>query len=268
MFLNLGKKNKSKAKGQEKSYCFKGQIWNSCLDTEKDLLIVETRDADAFQCWFYTIDLKKNKLLCEFQLEEECWWVGLKYAFDGNFVLYTYEDEKSPISKGVIIVDATRGIVRWKNEDYSFLDGQGNQICVRDTKEENNLTVSMESGRLVTFQELPDNKMVQTPMRYLPETDYFNETAELIKLVTDNVATESIEYLEHNNYLFISYYIYNELKQENHLLILTSKGLFVKEYCLSNHTKGIGFGDFVVYKNLLLFAVDNQNYTVLPIEIL
>lgn len=266
MFLNLGKKKKSKSAGLEKSYCFKGQIWNSCLDTEKDLLIVETRDADAFQCWFYTIDLKKNELLSEFQLQDECWWVGLKYAFDGNFVLYTYEDEQKPISKGVIVVDAIRGIVRWRKDTYCFLDGQGDQMCVSDSETKDNLTISIESGRISNYQEIPQNKSVQVPLRYLQGSDYFNETAELVKLVTNEVATESIEYLEYNNHLFISFYIYKEQKQENHLLILTEDGAFVKKYCLSNHTKGIGFGDFVVYKNIVLFAVNNQNYTVLPIE--
>ena len=96
--------------------------------------------------------------------------------------------------------------------------------------------------------------------------EYFNQTAQLIKLVTNNAPTECIEYLEVNNHLFISYYIYKEQKQENYLLILTSEGAFVNEYCLSNSSKGIGFGDFVIYKNLALFAINNQNYVVLPIE--
>ncbi len=266
MFLKLGKKNKSKSTGGEKSFCFKGQIWNSCLDTEKDLLIVETRDSDAFQCWFYTIDLKKNELISEFQLQEECWWVGLKYAHNGNYVLYTYEDEQKPISKGVIVVDAKRAIVRWKKENYCFLDGQADQMCVRDDETNNNLTIDIESGRVVAFQEEKTKNLVQVPTRYLQDSEYFDQTAQLVKLVTNEAPTECIEYLEHNNHLFISYYIYKEQKQENHLLILTSEGALKKQYCLSDSSKGIGFGDFVVYKNLVLFAVNNQNYTVLPIE--
>lgn len=198
MFLNLGKKKTVKSAGLEKSYCFKGQIWNSSLDTEKDLLIVETRDADAFQCWFYTIDLKKNELLSEFQLQDECWWVGLKYANNGSYVLYTYEDEQQPISKGVIVVDALRGLIRWRKEEYCFLDGQGDQMTVSNAETGDNLTVSIESGRIVCYQEFPENRDVQIPTRYLQDGEYFNETAELIKMVTDEVATESIEYLECN----------------------------------------------------------------------
>ena len=180
--------------------------------------------------------------------------------------MYTYEDEQKPISKGVIVVDAKRAIVRWKKDSYCFLDGQGGQISVHDDETENNLTVDIESGRLVTFQEVRDNKLVQIPTRYLQESEYFNQTAQLVKLVTNDAPTECIEYLEHNNHLFISYYIYKEQKQQNHFLVLTAQGSLVKQYCLSDSSKGIGFGDFVIYKNLVLFAVNNQNYTVLPTE--
>jgi len=266
VFLKLGKKNKPKSTGIEKSFSFKGQIWNSCLDIEKDYLVVETRDSDAFQCWFNTIDLKKNELVSEFTLQEECWWVGLKYAYNGSYVLYTYEDEEKPISKGVIVVDAKRAVVRWKNDSYCFLDGQGPQMCVRDEETDKNMTIDIESARIVSYQESSDNKLVRTPVRYLEKTDYFDQTAKLVTLVTNEFPSECIEYLEHKGYLFISYYIYKDQKQENHLLILTSDGVLVKEYCLSNSSKGIGFGDFVIYKNLVLFAVNNQNYTVLPIE--
>lgn len=266
MFLKLGKKNKSKSIEQEKSYSFKGQIWNSCLDTEKDLLIVETRDSEVFQCWFYAIDLKKNKLLSEFQLPEENWWVGLKYSNDGNYVLYTYEDEQSPVSKGVVVVDAYRGIVLWKKESYCFLDAQGDQMCVTDEENNVNLTVSIESGRVVKYQEQPANKQIQLPARYLQETEFFDQTASLVKLVKNHECVDSIEYLEAGNFLFVSYYVVKDLKQENNLLILTLEGDLIKEFCLSSQSKGIGFGDFVVYKSQVLFAVDNQEFTILPFE--
>ena len=60
MFLNLGKKSKSSPSPKEKTISLEGKVWNSCIDSSKDILVIETRDEDQLKVSFHTIDIKKG----------------------------------------------------------------------------------------------------------------------------------------------------------------------------------------------------------------
>lgn len=265
MFLNLGKKKKSKAEDFAQALELKGKVWNSCIDTDKDLLVVETRDADILECRFYVIDLKKKKIITDYQYNDEKWWIGLKYAFGGYFVLYTYEDEQNPISRGVIVIDGVRGVIRWRNETYCFLDAQGGQIMVTDSETKANMNINIDGGKVCSFTECSPTQNLKEPTRYLEQTEYFEQTASLIDMVKKEKAVESIEYLECDDLILVSYYTYKQQQQENKLLILNKEGVLRQEFQLSMGSKGISFGDFVVYKDLLMFSYEGNKYQLVDL---
>jgi len=266
VFLNLGKKKKSKVPELIKTLDLKGTIWNSCIDSAKDLLVVETRDSELLECRFYVIDLKKKEIITDYQYNDEKWWIGLKYAFDGYFVLYTYEDEQNPISKGIIVVDGVRGVIRWRNENYSFLDAQGPQIMVTDTETKSNMNINIDGGRVCCYKECPPCQNLKEPVRYLEDSEYFEQTASLIEMVKSEKPSEFIEYLEWEEKIILSYCTYIDQKQVNNLVVLDTEGKLLQEFNLSTGFKGISFGDYVVYKELLLFAIEGDKYQIVDLS--
>ncbi len=266
MFLNLGKKSKSSPSPKEKTISLEGKVWNSCIDSSKDILVIETRDEDQLKVSFHTIDIKKGKKLSTYEHPDHNWWIGLKYAYKGFFVLSKFQED-SPLSQGIIIVDATRGVIRWMNDEFSFLDGQKDQIMVSDKEKNVNLVLDIESGKSVSFEEYEDLE-IKLPQRYLQDTEYFKHTAEFIQLSTNDTPFECIEHLETEDLIISSYYCLNETAQENHLLISDLEGNLLRKFSLQDNQKGIGYGDFVVFKNNLIFVTNNRNVEILPLATL
>lgn len=264
MFLKLGKKSISSSSAQEKTISFEGKVWNSCIDSSKDIIVIETRDEDQLTVKFHCIDIKKGKELFCYQHPEHNWWIGLKYAHKGFFVLSQFQED-SPLSKGIFVIDSSRGVIRWKNNDYSFLDGQKDQIMVADKEKNINLALDIESGSPVQFEEFEDPE-IKLPQRYLQDTEYFKHTAEYIKITTNDTPFECIEHLETENLIISSYYSLNDTTQENHLIIADLEGKMLKKFQLQENQKGIGYGDFIVFKNTLIFITNNKNIKLLPLS--
>ena len=266
MFFNLGKKSNSSPSTIEKSVLLQGKVWNSFIDSSNELLIVETRNEESLKVIFYTIDLNSTKIISSYEHHENGWWLSLKYAFDGFFVLALL-NEDSPLSKGVIIIDSKRSTINWKNEDLSFLDGQRNQLMVKDATDECNRNLDIKNGQQIPFKEY-DDKEITHPQRYIENTTYFEQTAVYIEQLTKDNARECIEYLETDRLIICSYYKYEETNQSNHLIISDIDGNLLKSFNIQGKKKGIAYDNFTLYKDTLIFAINNEAINLLNLSLL
>ncbi len=254
------------------SILFDGTIWKILPDEARQLLLIETRNADLRQAEVYSLDLNKEELVLLQPLpNNEGWWIGLEDVYNGKAVLHTYADEQDPGHTGVYVYDMCSGSPLWQNTTVHYLGIQPGSMLVQDLKEKKLTILDSESGAVLETS-LPETqtiaafeayrekrfKIPRFPLHYPAKHAYFEPVSKFIQLKTGHIAIEGTDYLEVNDYIIISYYTLEGTTLCNRLLLCDTTGAILMQDILALNLIGLGSDTFFVLDQLLLF-IKNKN---------
>lgn len=137
----------------------KGIIWKIVLDDQNEILLLESRTEDK-QTFFYGFDFKNQKpLFKELQLEEK-WFISLEGIINGVAVFQGYENEFSPLKKGIIAYDTKLSKTLWQNYAYTCERITASGIIAYNSKIQPKKTelLETETGLLlksISLEDLP-----------------------------------------------------------------------------------------------------------------
>ncbi len=250
---------------------FDGLIWRiiPSANTDSDEWAVEIRNQESKTVRHAVIDLSvpETKWYAELPFAE--WSTQLTGSGSGRLFFHQYRQHELPQPDDLIAADSKTGLPEWVLPHHNF-------ISVLDDK------------RLLTFQRSPaglqekryyikdaqpaDSDYLnitdptvsyRAPIRYLPDNIYFSKISSFLRKLTGTEEPVVIDYLEANQFLVLSYYIYREKAFEQWLLVTDIYGSVLYHEKTGERLSGIGIETILFKNNKLVFLTNNNEFTSL-----
>jgi len=238
------------------SHVFNGIVWNSVVSGDGSTLVLEIRDGEHKKVSFAALDVKENKWLWQNKVSEELWWVNLNSVFSDYVLLTIYTETNNPDKKGILVYDLATFTLCWWNNDFSmtgvvndFVFGMSSKYGARE------VILDLKSGKEVEGGDKTATNSfgVLRPQQYHEGSDYFNTVKIFLEKKLNLQALSSLEYMEHNGLVFISFY--TEVQGlANDLIVLSAMGNVVLHEKMSDHLKGIGWDTFFILSGCVFFV--------------
>lgn len=254
------------------TFTFPQSIWRIIphpLPTENRWAI-ELRDAETRTASWAILDLDEGVVCWQTTPEATDWWTTLTAFAGDNLLLHNYRYPDIPEPTDLLAVAVANGQLRWATPGVVF---------VRDVPEEKSLLVAHKRGEGVEYKFLDpesglilgraDSSLTQpdglptgtSPVRYLPGEPYFELVTTFMEKIVGKHPWEAVDYVESNPYIAFSYYLYEQEKMVQRLLIIDSHKAIVYHETLSRDRQGIG-RDTIYLKSGILLCLCNNNQLI------
>jgi len=240
------------------SKTFTGVVWTTLAVPERNVLIIEARDEASHEARFSAIDYQKGEFLWQNVLLEESWWVGLTAATPDVLLFHLYHSTENPDDKGLIAYDINQQKILWQYDHFSFACLGSNAVQGYFTDQEmKTASVSLNTGQILeqssSMKTTGQNISLRRPFQYAAGQKHFETVAAFLEHKLDVKPVTSVEYLEYNELIFVSYYI-QENSLANYLVVLQENGAIVQQKKMDDGLKGLGLDTFFILSGCLFFV--------------
>jgi hypothetical protein len=233
---------------------FDGKIWNSAFG--ENVMVLEIRNESKRQVYFSAIDLQRNTFLWKDLQPEKSWWLSLIGVFGNIVLLHKYSQEQKPEALGVLVIDVTSGNLIERFDGWMYFGVAENKLTLYQV-DSNNLPTYRDIELDFNFLERNEEAIIS---HYSEASQYFPLIFKFLYQIINIEAQKAVDYLEVNDKIVISYYIYTENQFHNYLLI-TNKQKQILLHDFISSSEGIGIDTFSI-KSDTLFYVKNQNQLI------
>ena len=219
-------------------------------------MVLEIRDSQQKHVSFAALNIRDNSWLWRGKKSEEPWWVNLNSVSSDRILLTIYTDTNNPDKKGILVYDLAHFNLAWWNNDFSLISvSNGFVFGTSSLYGSREVILDLQSGKEVKEADttLSTNFDVLRPQQYHEGTEYFSTVKIFLEKKLNLQAVSSLEYLEHNGLIFISFYTQSE-GLANDLIVLSAMGNVVIHEKMSHHLKGIGWDTFFVLAGCVFFV--------------
>ncbi|MDX2189741.1 MAG: DUF4905 domain-containing protein [Bacteroidota bacterium] len=239
------------------SQIFDLPIWKIYPNNTKSALCVEFRDASTLSAKFGLLDLSNCSWKWIDIFNANNWWTGVE-TFHNN-IIYFHHYDPTLFSKhlGVIAYHPFENKIKWQLKMATFVKIENDFLWALKLKEEIPVRFDLESGNEIVDQNSAYQIIQEKINCIYPNIFQIGELQfEKIKTFLLNKFTQSIyqsvEYLEFDQLIIISYYTKSDSAITNNLLIINREGSVLLHEKLQQEAKGIGFGTFFIYNRILI----------------
>lgn len=250
------------------AYPFVGQIFKIHEDMEADSWILEIRNGNNYQTSFAALDLSNGQLLWQDLQLSEPWWLGISAVNQGLIYFHFFPEPQKPSPKGITSYSVHQQKILWQHSDYQLLNLNKNNIVALDknTKDaEVFYLLDSLTGEVIeklvekppTLNLLKKTTKTFTPSSYLADTPHFETVKKFLNKILNIEICQSLDYLEYNNLIVISFFIKKNEEFQNNLLILDTNAQILLQDVINDASKGISNDTFWVV-NHHLFIIRNK----------
>jgi hypothetical protein len=254
------------------SYTFSQNIWRILPHPKADRneWAVELRESSEKKVSFAMIDLSVPGVCWQLTPEGADWWTSLT-AFSGRHIfLHNYRFPDLPQPTDLLGVSAETGGLLWALPNYvlvrtlespfvevATLTGDKVQKARYDVDKEILSPVPEETTQ-------PESEIIlKQPVRYKERNVYFDR---LSSFLSDTIGISEpicIDYLDERPYMMFSYYIYEQEKVAQYLLIITDQRKIVFHEQLSEGRDGVGQSTMMLKGKTLVYLKNNNEFSSL-----
>lgn len=238
------------------SHVFNGIIWNSVVSEDGSVLVFEIRDNQQKQVSFAAFNVKDERWLWQNKMSEENWWVNLNAVSSDRILLTLYTEANNPERKGILVYDLPTFGLLWWNNDFSLTTVSSSLVFGMSSHYgSKELVLDIQTGKEVKepIREPGHGFQVLRPQHYPEGSEYFKTVKIFLEKKLNLQAIASLEYLEYEGLIFISFYTQRE-GLANDLIVLSATGNIVLNEKMSDHLKGIGWGAFFILSGCVFFV--------------
>lgn len=206
------------------------QIWR-IVPGGKGKLVIEERDPVTREVFFSCIEMNTGKVLLDSLQFDEKFWIGIEDVYKGVIFFHKYNKPDMPWHSDIIAYDINKKEQLWHSEEYIFSLVYDDNLYCHKNKYEGRLffKLNYKTGELIA--DLGENSNVIAGLKELRDTEIYNgykfpetlsrssvEIAEIFdsRMMSDEVITGKIDYLNINGLLLTSYHrVLNDGKLQN-----------------------------------------------------
>jgi len=264
---------------------FNAQIWR-ILISEKENLIIETRDKDKKEVYYSAFSLNKKEFLWNNFQPEEKFWIGIEKIYREVIYFHKFAKPDMPAHRGIIAFDIQRKEILWEREDVIFkLIAEDKLYALEDDfYGDNILTLDLGTGK-----ELEHYKTYELDLEALkfkaeasedfsryrfPEIFYNNGADPKIELAIQTIKDKkdvdivgNFEYTLINNLFLTSYHLNYGKKMDNEFCAFdVEEKKFLLEKKLNKQIELFAADTFFVYERYLFLLKDQREIQIYTIE--
>ena len=241
------------------NHTFQGKIWNTTFGS--DYCVLEIRDETTRQVSFSCINLLTGNVLWENLRPEKSWWLSLVGIFDEFLFVHKYSSNQKPEPEGLLVLAIESGEIVMKLDNWIFFNYKENILTIYQLQNNQPIYKDIILEKMVENNIDSSNILDINAVTHYPETSpYFPTIFKFLYRLLKIDAVKAVDYLEINNKIIISYYIYSDKSFQNYLLV-TNRTHEILLNDLIVESEGIGIDTFTVKSDILLY-VKNQNQFV------
>jgi hypothetical protein len=257
------------------SHPFSQNIWRILpnANPESSLWIIELRDTEAKKVSYALIDTEKQQLVWEHSPAEADWWSSLTAFSYSQFFLHNYRYPEIPEPTDLLAYDAENGELLWALPNHLMVKPLGNGFIEVATKAGEQFVYKKCEALTGTLSALPESLdeeqseiILKEPVRYRKDNVYFQQLASFIENMTGGHKAVSIDYLEKRPYIMFSYYIYEQDKSIQYLLIVTDQKQLILHEQLSEEREGMGRATMMLKASTLVYLKNNNEFSSLTLS--
>lgn len=257
------------------SFRFSENIWRVMPDADpaSPLWVIELRDAERREVSFAVVDTDNFTVKWQRQVEGTDWWTSLTAFSDQHIFLHNYRYPEVPEPTDVLAVHAESGLLSWILPNHLLVKNAGGGLLEVATKQGDSFKhvhCNASTGELTRWNtEMPepeDEIILTEPIRYIEGNSYFERLAQFISEVTGGHIPVAIDYLEKRPYIIFSYYIYEQDKTVQYLLIVTDRKQQVLHEKLSEEREGTGRSTMMLKASTLVYLKNSNEFSSLTLS--
>ncbi len=242
------------------SFSFPCTIWKMVALPDEKILLLEIRDEASRQVSFSALHYSlKTFLWKDFQLDES-WWSGLLAAYKSVFLLQNYTNQDNPDATKLLALDVHSCKILWEQETFSFSNFSNENVLGTSGREDPKpVLLDLFTGKVIDENVKLDytTDKISEPLRpfqYQEGTGY-NDTVSTFLSSRFSIKPEgTVEYLEHDGLIVISYYLREQSGLVNFLLVLNNEGKILLREKIDEQLKGLGVDTFFILSGCLFFV--------------
>ncbi len=249
------------------SHSFSQTIWRILPHPTRDEWALELRDADQKTVSWALLDLTLPALRWHTTLEASDWWSTLT-AFAGDALyIHNYRYPDIPEPTDLLAVSAKEGTLGWILSGWLLVGeqpGTGNLIVAQKLPQNTRYQLCNPQtgllGSAIQEAKTPPSPTpdYRAPVRYEPRDVYFDVLSSFLEKMVGVHSPIAMDYLEANPYLVFSYYLYEQEKVAQYLLVVDRAKQIVYHERLSENRQGVG-RDTILWKAGRLVCLRNSN---------
>lgn len=219
------------------------------------------------------IDTQSRQLLWQENPEGAEWWSSLTAFSAGHVYLHGYRNPEIPEPTDLLILAASTGEMIRVVPNYILVRTLNHNILEVATKQgegfvhkEYNVDTDEITVLSGNFGDVENQIILKEPIRYKQGNAYFERLQTFIQNKTLGHVATSIDYLECKPYVIFSYYIYQQDKSVQYLLIVTDQMETVLHEKLSEGREGIGRSTMLLKASTLVYLKNNNEFSSLTLS--
>ncbi len=257
------------------SFRFSENIWRVIpnADPESTLWVIELRNAESREVSFAVIDTDKLEVKWQRQIEATDWWTSLTAFSHNRIYLHNYRYPEVPEPTDLLAVNAGSGLLSWILPDHvlvSIVDAESLEVATRRGDHFEYMQCDAMTGGLLPLnggkRAATGEVILKEPVRYIEGNRYFGKLAHFIKQTTGSHIPVAIDYLEKRPYIIFSYYIYEQDKTVQYLLIVTDQKQQVLHEKLSEEREGTGRSTMMLKASTLVYLKNSNEFSSLTLS--
>ena len=251
---------------------FEGMIWKIRCDASRSLIALENRQKEQLQASFQVINAISGDVLLRNFKPEERWWVGLEECCNGILLLHGYgKKQESGEHLGLQAIEASTGKTLWQDPELTFIGLFSETELLALNATGSVQIVALATGKSHAFSgSFPEaqkdiqnfinqrSRAVQLPVPYLPTDAHYKLLQDFIFQKTGKAAERTIEYLETEKAIVLSFYSAMDSVLANFLVVCSAAGEVQAEVCLQEKSAGIGMDTFFIFADKLFFIQEKS----------
>ncbi|MCE7039807.1 DUF4905 domain-containing protein [Dyadobacter sp. CY312] len=256
------------------SFRFSQNIWRILPDQDpaSNLWAIELRSGEEKKVSFAVIDAAIPAIKWEGTPAGTDWWTAVTAFSYKHLFLHNYRYPDIPEPTDLLMVDGENGEMQWVLPNYLLVKTLSTteiEVATKAGDQFRYMRCKADTGLLNHDNEIGEPQaeeiILREPIRYKEGNKYFEQLASFITDVTGGKQPMAIDYLEKRPYMMFSYYIYEQEKIAEYLLIITDKKEFILHEKLSEGRDGTGQSTMLLRGDNLVFLRNNNEFTGLTL---
>jgi len=242
-------------------------------DPDSALWAIELRDVQEKKVYFAVIDLEVPSLKYIISPEATDWWTSLTAFSSGNIFLHNYRYPDLPEPTDLLMLGKENGQLEWVLPNHLLVKRLNDlevEVATRRGDQFVYLTCKTETGELsgsgIMTDHVEPQVILAEPVRYKEGNVYFPKLADFIRTQTAGHEPVCIDYLEKRPVIMFSYYLYEQEKMSEYLLIVSDKMERILHEKLSAGRDGIGQSTMFLKGSKLVYLKNNDELSSLTLS--
>ena len=256
------------------SHTFLQNIWRILPHPDRDVnqWAIELREITQKKVSFAIIDLDQQELKWIVSPEGTDWWTSMTGFANNHIFLHHYRYPELPEPTDLSALDRKTGDLVWTLPNYVLvraLDEQYIEVARKHGDGFKYVKCDADDGKIMpgpyAFQN-EDRIIFKQPVRYKEGNIYFERLSTFLQTNFNVNNPICIDYLDCRPYMVFSYYIYDQDKVVQYLMVVTDKGACVIKEMISQERNGIGQSTILLKDSTLVYLKNSTEFKSLKLS--